>query len=267
MTEELSINGKAYLSASRLSKEFSYTPDYIARLAREEKILATRLGRVWFVEPVSLEIYTKQIDLEKEIRKEELQQRRIAERKWAEQKERSFVNTSDGKHAAVIQSAVLVAMGVVIGVFGFVNFNLNVIGSGSFTSQLSLPQHISDMSAQLVRTTLSVFIDRDEFNYRNENLDYVYSPKISSVDSPDVRFTVLPEFPERPSTSSSVASSTITEEVNGTTNSFTQLVGEFSDEVNISVNDDDEILIQPIFKHSTGTKRRILLEEINERNF
>ena len=48
MTNVLTINGKKYIQSNQLAREFGYTTDYIGRLAREEKILATPVASVSF---------------------------------------------------------------------------------------------------------------------------------------------------------------------------------------------------------------------------
>ena len=66
MTNVLTINGKKYIQSNQLAREFGYTTDYIGRLAREEKILATLVGRQWFVEPESLRVFSHQAQRSKQ---------------------------------------------------------------------------------------------------------------------------------------------------------------------------------------------------------
>lgn len=72
MAQSLEVNNKTYLPSVVLAKEFNYTPDYISKLAREEKVLGTRVGRQWFVEPESLRTFILQLEVEKRITKEDL---------------------------------------------------------------------------------------------------------------------------------------------------------------------------------------------------
>lgn len=80
MTQSLEVNNKKYLPSVVLAKEFNYTSDYISKLARDEKILGTRIGRQWFVEPESLRTFILQLEVEKKLVKEELSLERKRER-------------------------------------------------------------------------------------------------------------------------------------------------------------------------------------------
>lgn len=58
----------------------SYSRDYVTRLAREHKILASYVGRQWFVDIDSLKQYAQDSALEQEIRKKQLSAERKYER-------------------------------------------------------------------------------------------------------------------------------------------------------------------------------------------
>ncbi len=53
--EILSIDGKSFVKASRLAKEFGYTSDYIGQLCRADKVDAQLVGRSWYVDRESLQ--------------------------------------------------------------------------------------------------------------------------------------------------------------------------------------------------------------------
>ena len=57
MPVHLLINGKKYFPSSTLCTSFGYTSDYLGKLAREEKILGTLVGRQWFIEEASLKTF------------------------------------------------------------------------------------------------------------------------------------------------------------------------------------------------------------------
>jgi hypothetical protein len=48
--DELDFKGKKYISSRRAAELTDYAKDYVGQLAREGKVLATRVGRSWFVE-------------------------------------------------------------------------------------------------------------------------------------------------------------------------------------------------------------------------
>ncbi|MEZ4200767.1 MAG: hypothetical protein R3B69_04305 [Candidatus Paceibacterota bacterium] len=41
-----------------------YSPDYVARLAREGKVVAKRVGRAWHVDHDSLKLFTLEVEAE-----------------------------------------------------------------------------------------------------------------------------------------------------------------------------------------------------------
>lgn len=69
MSTQVEINGKTFLSIKDAAKLVSYSRDYVARLAREEKIVASQVGRQWFVDTVSLKSFAEVADLEKSVHK------------------------------------------------------------------------------------------------------------------------------------------------------------------------------------------------------
>ena len=71
------VDGKDLLSAKDAAKQFGYTPDYVSRLAREEKILGKKFGRAWFVEEESLKSFIAHAEKEKALRQQELQRERL----------------------------------------------------------------------------------------------------------------------------------------------------------------------------------------------
>lgn len=74
------FNDTLYLSSKEAGRVSGYTSDYIARLARQGKVEATRVGTQWFVEPKSLEQFLQFAELSKEDRKNKLRTERRAER-------------------------------------------------------------------------------------------------------------------------------------------------------------------------------------------
>lgn len=52
--ETLSIEGKEFVKASIIAREFKYTPDYVGQLCRGGKVDAQLVGRTWYVSRESL---------------------------------------------------------------------------------------------------------------------------------------------------------------------------------------------------------------------
>lgn len=72
MSTSIQIDGTNFLPIKDAAKLVSYTRDYVARLAREEKIVAKQIGRQWFVDTISLKNFAEAVALEQEVRKREL---------------------------------------------------------------------------------------------------------------------------------------------------------------------------------------------------
>jgi excisionase family DNA binding protein len=79
MDESLEISGSTYHTIKAAAEQFSYSRDYITRLAREQKIAAVNIGRRWFVELDSLRQYVEQTSYEQEVRKRQLSEERKRE--------------------------------------------------------------------------------------------------------------------------------------------------------------------------------------------
>ena len=56
-TDEIFFDGIRYISAVAAAQESNLTRDYIARLCREGKIKAKRLGKIWYVEHPTLQSF------------------------------------------------------------------------------------------------------------------------------------------------------------------------------------------------------------------
>lgn len=79
MSAALEINGKKLQPIKEAATLVSYSRDYVTRLARENKITATTVGRQWFVDVDSLVAYAEQSKLEQELRKKQLSDERKQE--------------------------------------------------------------------------------------------------------------------------------------------------------------------------------------------
>lgn len=64
MLRSLLINKKQYLSQEVLAVEHDCSVQFLSLLARDDKILATRIGGEWFIEPESLRVYLLQLAIE-----------------------------------------------------------------------------------------------------------------------------------------------------------------------------------------------------------
>jgi len=85
MTENLEINELTLLPIKDAAKLVSYSRDYIARLAREKKIVASQIGRQWFIGIVSLKSFVEASTLEQLVRQQYLSVERMREQSLREE--------------------------------------------------------------------------------------------------------------------------------------------------------------------------------------
>jgi hypothetical protein len=76
MSASIEINGLKLVPLKEAAKSFSYTRDYVARLAREEKIVASQLGRQWYIDLLSLKNFAHVAELEQKVRRKYLSEER-----------------------------------------------------------------------------------------------------------------------------------------------------------------------------------------------
>lgn len=79
MSKQIEINGNAMVPLKEAAKKIAYSRDYLAKLAREQKIVATQIGRQWFVDMDSLNIFLAGTALEQEVRSRHLREERRRE--------------------------------------------------------------------------------------------------------------------------------------------------------------------------------------------
>ncbi len=72
MNSVLEINGKKLHSIKDAVQAVSYSRDHITRLAREKKIIATFIGKQWYIDLTSLQSYEHSAKLEQQVRTERL---------------------------------------------------------------------------------------------------------------------------------------------------------------------------------------------------
>jgi hypothetical protein len=123
MALQIEINGKKLSPIREVASEVSYSHDYVNRLAREGKIVASLIGRQWFVDVESLKNYATQSQIESELRKTQLSEERKQEllfHKVKEQQEFSYKKSATtAKTRAVVATASVLALGLTCGVFGY----------------------------------------------------------------------------------------------------------------------------------------------------
>jgi hypothetical protein len=121
MTKSLEIAGKEMHSIRSVSERTGYSPDYVTRLAREGKIVASQVGRNWYVDVDSIINYVAMMELEQKIRQQKLSGERKRELQLNEML--SLQNQAFSREVNVRQPLRIVA---------FAAIALIIFGSGAF---------------------------------------------------------------------------------------------------------------------------------------
>ncbi|MFM2381734.1 MAG: hypothetical protein RLZZ76_501 [Candidatus Parcubacteria bacterium] len=257
MSEFISVNGKKYLTSGQLSGIFSYTPDYIGKLAREEKVLGIQIDRQWFIEPTSLEVYLQKIEIEKKIQKDTLRQKRKSERLAFERKNNlgtELVSTKYRGVQAASLALIVLSCGVLIGGLSFVTVSEQltptIVAQGahevfSFVGDQvrpSLPARVSSGlgSESLRGGAASTFLhDEGDVNTfvseeKNEGMFTVLPQGVATPTAPVTPLTILAEN---------------TKQI------------QFSDEVRVVVDVHGEYYLEPVLKKGTDEETVLVADE------
>ena len=241
MTQSLVINGKEYVPSNVLASQCGYSHDYIGKLAREEKILGTQVGRQWFIEPGSLNTYLAQVEIEKKIRKEELRRVRKIEHESHQRKTDVGGTSKDHEFLALAQTAVLLICGGIVGMLGWA-VSQEQVGLAELSSAAS------ENVALVAKATLPSFVL--EFSRDEKHISAALEGSTTVREDVEI-FTTLPQFPPR----SEQEDTALVESV----------AAEFSDDVEIIFDEEGGPLIRPIFKNGSGSTT-FLLVPVENRN-
>lgn len=110
MSNSLETDNKKMESVGAASARFGYSRDYITKLARDKKILATRVGRQWFLDFASLEAYVQKSELEQKIRQQGLRAERKAERELVLQSQKEVLTPTTYLRQLAKQKSALATM-------------------------------------------------------------------------------------------------------------------------------------------------------------
>lgn len=133
MNSSIDINGKKLLPIKEVVSLVDYSKDYITRLARERKVVATQIGRKWYVDVDSLKNYYESSQAEQEIKKRQLSDQRkkdLAIKTLKEEKRALAKKRARRRSPALVSMFLIAALGLGVGVFlepyaeeGAVNLN------------------------------------------------------------------------------------------------------------------------------------------------
>jgi hypothetical protein len=145
MSEAIEINGVTLVPIKEAAVSVHYSRDYVARLAREGKIVASQIGRQWFVDLASLQNFSTAASVHEEVRKRDLSTIRksdleVKERLLAVQKKSALRARSHRVDAALVAGCTL-CLGLLTGL-------------GTYTASslpLSFSPRLADYLAQISR--------------------------------------------------------------------------------------------------------------------
>jgi len=147
MATQVEINGDTFLPIKDAAKLVSYSNDYVARLAREQRIVATQVGRQWFIDTTSLKNFSQAADIEQAIRSQQLSLECKREQ-VVKQEVVAIKKTTSGKAKLIkVRAALAATMALSFGL---------IIGGGVYTSSQLFPQTVQPAHLGLVGDVLSL---------------------------------------------------------------------------------------------------------------
>lgn len=255
MSKELVIDGVRFESSASIAQRFNYTQDYVGRLAREGKVVGTKVGRFWFVDVASFTKFLESVEEEKQQRAIALRAERQQERDRVQQSQAVPQATPDPEkevaaqpspyhtqYTALAQAVAVVVCGLLVGTIGWSAQGLQLAhiiqGSSAMASQLQEVFAMADMQ---------VFSDELE----QSQAAMVVSPA-SPAGAPEV-FTTLPASPV-------VATSTV-KAANDSNDTVSSLP--FSDQVQLVREEDGVQIVRPVFSEADEqVEYRVTVESV-----
>ncbi len=180
MSTTIKINGATLVPIKEAAAQISYTRDYVARLAREGKIVATQVGRQWFVDMNSLRNFSEAAHLQEAVRKLELRRERKLELHAKEEFAKLEQVLKEKSHTH--RKAALALVGSIAS-FGF------VVGVGLYTAWLyGVPQSAATNLVALVK---------DRSIQKETEVQVAYSRVLPSAEEPHqtMQLTTVMEQP------------------------------------------------------------------------
>lgn len=138
MSKEVEINGLTLVPIKEALKVVSYSKDYIARLAREGKIVGSQIGRQWFVDIVSLKNFSAEAVAIEDVRKQKLS----LERK----RELMAKECLSALDEVVLRKAEAQRFDAMVVTCGVVAFGL-LIGVGLYTTSLAPSSKLASLAS------------------------------------------------------------------------------------------------------------------------
>lgn len=250
MAADVVINNKVYVPSTELSVEFDYTHDYLSKLAREEKVLATQIKRKWYIEPGSLRVFLMKTEAAKKYHNERIR----AERRL----EQLIITTKTPDNPSVPQFALqaisVILCGILVGFLGFYSAEEGVTADDFIQGGTSVASTLLGFStidgAAVAAAPGAVFAIAEQLVIRASVLGAVEE----GGRAPDTFAYLEPELPSGEFTA--FPNIDDVEEIVFSPEAY------FSDEVLLQRWETDGVEVQPIFKNTEGSLYTIVVEDV-----
>lgn len=255
MSESLSISGTKYIPAAQAGKRFGYTKEYILLLAREGKIDAQRVGRRWYVEPVSVDTFFKRAHEVRKVRNDSIRKVRKAELANHE-----FTRHAGHHKTALIQTLAILVIGLAIGTTGYLGTNV---------AQPALVQEASASFFERLAVALYTFVVPE--SQQETETQLTAAPSATATDNQEAQQITASSTSNQEQealTAATFSSLVVAPEVVMSSTTVDSIRDSFSDEVTITMDDanPDTGVIVPRFKTRDGEAYRYLLVPVRSGN-
>ncbi|MBP9836903.1 MAG: helix-turn-helix domain-containing protein [Candidatus Pacebacteria bacterium] len=179
MSTYIEINGKALIPLKEAAKKIAYSRDYLAKLARDQKIVATQVGRQWFVDMISLQAFLDEATLEQEVRNQHLREERRRELLAKKNLEKLAIDIASAQIASPAKSFLVATMVLFLGLFTGVMLN----SSNGLIASLGDKFPSSTFMAQVINENVVTTADEKELTLFTEINEYPLFVDEAEVDS------------------------------------------------------------------------------------
>lgn len=239
------IEKNSLISSVEAGRQFGYTNDYVARLAREKKILGSRIGRQWFVDVQSFEKYVQETEAAKSAYAEKIRDERKKERVQIIKNTQSSVEVYPllaSRASVLAKSGLVLCLSLVTGSLLFLG-----VQNSPKENLASAPLAIFEKIKELV-----VLLNRPHISFKEGESQVAsigQSTKKTVLDTPQV------------SKSNSSAQGVVIMPLDGAHNDIQE---SFSDPVTIKEDVGGQSgVITPEFKNASNTTYRYLMVPIH----
>lgn len=225
MSTQVEINGITFLPIKDAAKTFSYSRDYIARLAREQKIVATQVGRQWFVDAVSLKNFAEASELELSVRKQQLSEERKREQVIKKEITAVREQTRSRLRGARREAQLVASLVLVLGLF---------TGAGIYTASSLFPLGFSSTANVGMVSTI---VEPEPVVVSEEATLLIAEPQPTTLYSSEIEHPLFVEEAEVRSLSEADAAGIFLMAEDGEVKTVEEVEALFSDEVSVEFVD------------------------------